>query len=212
MTLLLLFGRLWQFSYVSAHSHFSDETYSLAKVCPQTKGRQRAERTRTVVLMLQKRLAIKCLPIQCGKFALMSPSGSRAVPSQVQGLSSLSPWVRRVEKQTRSGQPIFIQHNLPSFWTPSWHLSAEARDWWHPHDLKKDHELSKGSTPVDLVLRKWVNILSCFPQNIEEYVGHIFAGRQRPVGRQQNVLEWGLLTLVDGETNFITTLFVHPTF
>ena len=65
---------------------------------------------------------------------------------------------------------------------------------------------------MDLVLRKCVNILSCLPQNIEEDVGHIFAGRQRPVGRQENVLEWGLLTLVGGETNFITTLLVHPTF
>ena len=48
----LYYYYLVSFDYfpVSARSHFSDETYSLAKVC-QTKARQRAERTRTVVLL-----------------------------------------------------------------------------------------------------------------------------------------------------------------
>ena len=57
-----------------------------------------------------------------------------------------------------------------------------------------------------------MNILSAFPQNVKEYVGHIFADRQRPAGRQEKVLEWSCLTPVDGQTNFITTLLVHPTF
>ena len=35
MTALLLFGLLGLFSFVSAFSHFSDSTYSLAKVFPQ---------------------------------------------------------------------------------------------------------------------------------------------------------------------------------
>lgn len=65
---------------------------------------------------------------------------------------------------------------------------------------------------MDQVLRKWVNVLSCFPQNVKEYIGPLFADGQSPAGRQENVLEWGFLTLVDGETNLITTLLVHPTF
>ena len=37
----LLFGFLWLFFFVSVFSHFSDITYSLANVSPQTKGRWR---------------------------------------------------------------------------------------------------------------------------------------------------------------------------
>ena len=41
MTKLLLSSLLWLFSFISAFSHLSDYTYSLAKVFPQTKGRRR---------------------------------------------------------------------------------------------------------------------------------------------------------------------------
>lgn len=48
MTTLFLFSLLWQFSFVFACSHVSDYIYSLAKVFPQIKGRQKTWGSRAI--------------------------------------------------------------------------------------------------------------------------------------------------------------------
>ena len=61
------FALLWLFSFVSACSHFSDETYSLAKIFAQTKGQQRTreEKERGVLLCFSLSPSVFCFQPLC---------------------------------------------------------------------------------------------------------------------------------------------------
>ena len=70
MTKLLLFDFLWLFPFVSAYSPCSDETYSLAKVFPQTKRRFEGmgDKDHRVLLCFTLKEVGKCynnIPFEC---------------------------------------------------------------------------------------------------------------------------------------------------